>query len=81
MIYLAVVIIISLIITACIVQSRANKRLYETWVRQLESYLDEEISQEDKTFLLPHIYEKNPLSTKWAAFRYRELKNNQPCEE
>lgn len=81
MIYLAVVIIISLIITVCIVQSRANKNLYETWVRHLESYLDEEISQEDKTFLLPHIYEENPLSTKWAAFRYRELKNNQSCEE
>ena len=76
MILLISAILLSLLLSIAAIRT-SKKEMYEMWLHDMESHLGDELTLEDKTFLLPHIFNENHLNIEWAVERYKELRMQQ----
>lgn len=75
MIYLIPIILLSLIIVFLAVGIRAKDYEYELWLEEIYRHLGDDITESDKTFILPHIFDENHLNIELAVERYKQLKH------
>lgn len=79
--YIGVSIIAIFIFTVIIIISRSKRDEYEYWLEEMQFRLGDDLTENDKAFLLPHIYNENHYLIEKAVDRYYELKTQQKCAE